>query len=523
DFYRRNRDYSRLLEGSRALEDKEEEEVEKVDVESRQYRKSALDEDAKATRERQEYIQRRQKLKELERLKLKQKFTGVYGRKNEHNKLENGGKNGRHAENPSDNNKKKSLPYDNYGSFFGPMQPVIARRVIEETRANLETAHLVAKVSKETPEPKKSSRTAANTKAEYKKNPIAVNEAMKKAQQLKAARDYSFLFSDDLEISAPGRGKASETRNVASSWPKDCQPKESIAKISVIMKKPPLSRKSISHAQEVKSMGSSSRQTPTKMNPQNKPVDSKKLLRKVVSGGGLAKENGSTCHGASNARMDARSYTDKKRSPLNSGSKDVIAKHQQSLVKAKHRPSSVLHTTSVQKILPSKASNQSNQAEQRKPVTLYKSMVPKPVPKPVLKPGPKLAPKSVPKLAPKPAPKPVPKVPPKPQAKPPFRDLHHDCPKKRPRGNVSDEDMDEGANYSSLIRQMFRYDPNKYRDIDDEDDSDMEVGFSRIQEEERRSARIAREEDERELALIEAEEREERARAKKRKLKQSQR
>jgi len=47
----------------------------------------------------------------------------------------------------------------------------------------------------------------------------------------------------------------------------------------------------------------------------------------------------------------------------------------------------------------------------------------------------------------------------------------------------------------------------------------MEVGFSSIQAEERRSERIAREEDERELALIEAEERAERERAlKKRKL-----
>jgi protein SPT2 len=55
--------------------------------------------------------------------------------------------------------------------------------------------------------------------------------------------------------------------------------------------------------------------------------------------------------------------------------------------------------------------------------------------------------------------------------------------------------------------------------MDDEDDRNMEVGFSKIQAEERRSAKIAREEDEREQELIEAEERAERARkAKKRKL-----
>jgi hypothetical protein len=31
-----------------------------------------------------------------------------------------------------------------------------------------------------------------------------------------------------------------------------------------------------------------------------------------------------------------------------------------------------------------------------------------------------------------------------------------------------------------------RYNPNKYRDMDDEDDRNMEVGFSKIQAEERR-------------------------------------
>jgi hypothetical protein len=33
---------------------------------------------------------------------------------------------------------------------------------------------------------------------------------------------------------------------------------------------------------------------------------------------------------------------------------------------------------------------------------------------------------------------------------------------------------------------MNRYNPNKYRDIDDEDDRNMEVGFNKIQAEERR-------------------------------------
>eukprot|EP00850_Spirogloea_muscicola_P002375 SM000009S23504 [mRNA] locus=s9:323656:325900:- [translate_table: standard] len=80
-----------------------------------------------------------------------------------------------------------------------------------------------------------------------------------------------------------------------------------------------------------------------------------------------------------------------------------------------------------------------------------------------------------------------------------------------------DDDQASGAaaydGVSSMIRKMFGYDPNKYRGMDDRDDRDMEVGFARVQAEERRSARLAREEDAREEALLEKE-RQERLRRK---------
>eukprot|EP00850_Spirogloea_muscicola_P016702 SM000137S00480 [mRNA] locus=s137:352570:354334:- [translate_table: standard] len=72
-----------------------------------------------------------------------------------------------------------------------------------------------------------------------------------------------------------------------------------------------------------------------------------------------------------------------------------------------------------------------------------------------------------------------------------------------------DDDQASGAaaydGVSSMIRKMFGYDPNKYRGMDDRDDRDMEVSFARVQAEERRSARLAREEDAREEALLEKE------------------
>ncbi|KAG0599949.1 hypothetical protein M758_12G190600 [Ceratodon purpureus] len=92
--------------------------------------------------------------------------------------------------------------------------------------------------------------------------------------------------------------------------------------------------------------------------------------------------------------------------------------------------------------------------------------------------------------------------------------------RKRPRHSdselESESESDGGrprkSGVSSIIQKLFRYNPNKYADLDDEDDKNMETSFKHIQAEERRSARLAREEDEREQELIEAEERAERER-----------
>lgn len=554
DFYRKNRDYSRLLDESGALEDEPEEEAVDDDKKSGKYRKSEPDEDPKAKRERQEYVERREKLKELERQKLKQKFAGVYGRKTNSSKHDNGNQNSRFGENISDKDKKKMLPRDDFGSFFGPSQPAIARRVIVETRARLEVAHVAAKVSRDAPETKKISVPASDAKSEYKKAPVVVNEAKKKAQRLKEARDYSFLFSEDTEMPDCAR-RPPETRNVASSRPDDSRSKQVIPKNSMALKKPIPTSKPISHAtKEVKNIIAPARQMPTKADTKKvSPIlnvkasaDSKKQLSKVASGSGRSVQKTDLVrHSVSNSKVVVSVVRDKKETPSISGIKVGKNVHQHSLVS---RP------PSVQKTLPLKNPTNKPHTELRRPPALPKSPPPKPAtkptPKPALKPAPKPAPKAMPKPSPKPvlklaskpilkpAPKPapkqalmsapkstpkaIPKMASRPQAKPVSRDLHHERSKKRPRPYDSDEDLDGGGNYSSIIRQLFRYDPNKYKDIDDEDDSDMEVGFSTIQAEERRSERIAREEDERELALIEAEERAERARAKKRKLKHSQ-
>ncbi|KAL6911660.1 hypothetical protein ACP4OV_000465 [Aristida adscensionis] len=74
---------------------------------------------------------------------------------------------------------------------------------------------------------------------------------------------------------------------------------------------------------------------------------------------------------------------------------------------------------------------------------------------------------------------------------------------------------DEDNKISSIIRGMFNYHPEKFAGRD-EDVSDMEADYASIQKEERRSAKLARKEDQEQLRLIEEEERLERDKKRKR-------
>ncbi|CAO2830597.1 unnamed protein product [Amaranthus hypochondriacus] len=79
--------------------------------------------------------------------------------------------------------------------------------------------------------------------------------------------------------------------------------------------------------------------------------------------------------------------------------------------------------------------------------------------------------------------------------------------KIKKRRSPEPEDFD----YRSEIRNLFRYNPSRFSNYDDDDDDMcMEAGFDAIQQEEKRSARIARQEDEEEWIKIQEEERRER-------------
>lgn len=512
DFYRKSRDYSDILDEDVEPEEmeeegeEEEEYEEEDDQEEEQYEKPEPEEDPVAVKERQEYLQRREKLKEVERQKLrqklKQKLSDQFFLGNDQRKK------------PSNN--------DDYGSFFGPSEIVVARRVIVETRARNEANCIAAKASKE--DPKGISEPESDTNFVAKEPPPprkVVDETKTKAQHLKAIRDYSFLFSDNAEIPVPDKGSTSDRNSVTKSIPDNAQKKQPTGKKSVgALKKPVVSSKPVSSSKEFKGIVKPSGQMSIKpgsrtISPRpnlNGSSNAKNQAGKPGSGLGrsVIQANGSLCQPGSNGTKTVISGSNgvkgvnsdniKKKEPLLNTSK--IGKDQQRL--------SGSQPTYMQKTVPIKAPSQTFQVEQRKPPVMSKSLS-----KPVQRMETKLPPKPAPKPAPRPAPKLLPKSQVKPAKAPLSRESHYDRPKKR-RPIDDDYDLEDDGNVSSMIRKMFGYNPNKYSDMDDEDDRDMEVGFSRILAEERRSERIAKEEDERELALIEAEERAERERALKR-------
>ncbi|XP_008339158.2 uncharacterized protein [Malus domestica] len=98
------------------------------------------EEDQKPTKEALAYLELRQHLKE----QLRKKKSG--------SSLAN-------------SSNKKKLPYDNFGSFVGPSQPVIAERV-QESKLLLETKHLTSNATNSVHHNKKSSgSTSAGSKS----------------------------------------------------------------------------------------------------------------------------------------------------------------------------------------------------------------------------------------------------------------------------------------------------------------------------------------------------------------------
>uniref|UniRef100_A0A7N0SYK3 SPT2 chromatin protein n=1 Tax=Kalanchoe fedtschenkoi TaxID=63787 RepID=A0A7N0SYK3_KALFE len=438
------------------------------------------EEEPKLTQEQLEYLELRRKLKESYRKQLK-KETGS-------------------APANSQGRSRK----DNFGSFFGPSQPVIAPRVIQESKSLLENKHLASRILN----PSQSNKKVVNqTSSGIRPRPSSapkVDPVKVKVQKLKATRDYSFLLSDDAAPPAP-------------------------------RKEPPLRKVSAPYVDKSRQpLGNGSRQVPSS----SRPVPMDREERKPVSMNGKLQQLRPGVPKATSSIRQNPTLADNKRQHVSNGRPG-----QDRSVESKRQPVHNSNRTGPErpnglKNIPSKMPNGIVRKTSSAPVT--KSSMPnvrKPIPpraysQPVKQPLPQKKvlqdPYRTNMVARQPATSGKPQMN-RPMSKPsnkPVKPISsqssmQDRPKKRPLSRHSDDEDDGGGfDYRSEIRNMFRYNPNKFQD--DDDTSDMEAGFDEILKEEERSALIAKKEDEIEQRLIEEEERRERMRkeAKRRKLSQ---
>lgn len=415
------------------------------------------EEPRKPTKEELDYLELRQKLKESIRKKMqKQNSTSL----------------------ADSSGRKKQIQRDNYGSFFGPSQPVIAQRVIQESKSLLENRHLVPMPSN-TPQINKSTSKVSNgvLKSSAQKQPPKVNEKLVKAEKLKVTRDYSFLLSDDADLPVPSKEPPSRNTSVRNSVGQAAQvpgkSKPSFSNGGKLVRGTGENRKPVAGASHLAPKPRSNYKLSSTSQANKVSVDSRKQLGShSVNGPGrplLPKGMPSKMHVNTSV---SKSVKPGMRNPVNGVQKPAPSKV----------PSSV----------PKQGVDQRRDVrEQYKPRTVPKQPVSSSkaqVSKPPLK--------QIPKRS----------------------DLHDQRPKSIVRKRPLDEPEPE-EDWRSEIRNLFGYNPKKYAHYDDDDDSNMEAGFDDIQKEEKRSAKIGRAEDEREARLLAEEEaRKERNKAKKRKV-----
>ncbi|XP_015063276.1 uncharacterized protein LOC107008661 isoform X2 [Solanum pennellii] len=408
------------------------------------------EETPQAPEELLEYLELRQRLKEGIRKQMKKELGSANGLPGE---------------------IKKTLPRDNYGSFFGPSQPVIAQRVIQESKSLLENPNLVAKVMKSNHTNNKSSSSEhTGLKSGTSNNAPEVNNGLKtKVQMLRNTRDYSFLLSDDAELPVPPKGSLLHKASVANSALPPST-KQSSSNTGRKLRDDHVVRKRI--------LGSS--QMPHRLLSQKSVSVSKQTQLSLDSRKQLGSSKGSE---------PGRPLGVQPKIIGGPNGKRVLTPCVKSTVPALHKSTSSKLQPSIprQYLVPKKEILQSGKSkvmpQQAEPS--YKQKL--------------IMQKQIKQLPPKNA----------------TRFLEDRRPARKPMRHEEEED---GAEAISMIRRMFRYNPNRYQDEDDT--SDMEANFDDILREEKRSAKIAKKEDEEELRKIEEEERRERLRkeSKKRKL-----
>ncbi|KAJ0040181.1 hypothetical protein Pint_27794 [Pistacia integerrima] len=453
------------------------------------------EEERKPTEEELKILEYRQKLKELHRKNLKK---------------ENG------SDRASSQDKKNRLPYDNFGSFFGPSQPAISQRVLQESKSILETQHLVSRLSNSyRNNGKTSASNSTGSKNGVHRRIPKVNEMQRKVERIKVSRDYSFL-SDDAVLPAPKKEPTTRNVSVPNSGVFFTYVQEARSAQVPPRSKPPLgsSGRNVHAAHEER-----------KLNPSNGHMHLARDDRKAVSSNSqmnlargertIVSSNGQRKIVSSNGQMHSKAGPDRPTSASKPNLTPMDSRRQHS---------------SSNGIGPGRPKPQPSKV----PVVSMQKRASAPVAKNHL-PSAKVPPSS--KMQPSIQKKPLEQrrgseelnrsktitkqmvASSKPQINKPLKQISSRAqdPRSKKRPSYSD---DEDAEAFNMLRSMLG--PRKFATYNDDDDSDMEANFEDIMREEKRSARIARQEDEEQLRLIEEEEKRERMRklTKKRKLSQ---
>ncbi|KAL5215377.1 hypothetical protein ABZP36_004529 [Zizania latifolia] len=450
-------------------------------------------------------------------------------------------------------------PPPNFGSFFGPSKPVISQRVIEERKSMKELQNTMPVSRDRKPSGKEipsSSKVQSKTNGLHQKQKI-VNEVKRKAEALKDNRDYSFLLSDDGDIpssqvekhvarssltqksnrelthsAVKSRAPTGQTARVpngyglknTSSTQKHAERKDAGANRentisldngrmhSVVRNGSSQATTSKAASQKFPSKGPIANKPPIKSaNDQslrtNRPASKQSLSQ---NGRPQSSQNQripqSTSHGQrphqpmQSQRPQQSLQSQRPQQSQQNPRPQLMSQSQrpqQSLQRQRPHPSSQIdrlqsserQRPQSQNYRPQSSqgqrplSSQGHYSEQRRVQSNDRGKLVERQIRPLSKP-----------------------MPSRPISSNGMRDAHakkKQLPKRR-FNDGSDDEEDPLA----MIRSMFRYDPSKYAGRD-EDDSDMEADFATIEREEKRSARIARQEDEEQLRLIEEEERRE--------------
>ncbi|KAL6512909.1 hypothetical protein OROHE_019699 [Orobanche hederae] len=451
-------------------EEQEEEEVGEVEYEEDEYEEETF----QPTQEELEYLELRQRLKESIRKQMKKELGTA---------------------NVDSRDKINGFRKDNYGTFFGRSEPYISPRVLQESKSLLENPDLAARIFKPNHTNNKSSVTDhVKPRSSDDHPPRVTNGLKKKVEILKNARDYSFL-SDDAEV--PASLKSQPPRNV-SALKTDGRPAP---------QQPPRGNKQVVSNPGREAAPSGGQRKPMLSSNQSKPKVGQERIGPPASKSSMEsrKQLGSNNSSGTGRSVGPPNGVPSKKIPMPSSTgKATPAVSRNAMGGGAHRaaPSAPMRKpmpsnpqSGVPKPTPSRGqpSGLRKSAQREHQETSKLKMMTK-----------KALPESRDQLR---------KPPPKPAARHTSVDQK---PTAKPKRQLLDEDSD-GENPINMIRQMFGYNPKNFRD--DGDDRNMEAGFDDIMREEKRSAKLARREDDEQLRLIEEENRREKMRlAKKRKL-----